>query len=486
MESRLLTGDGGAPKELHKWAARLWMRMDRDGNGTISRQELDCEEFRGILRALMAPEAGCMGGPSYARAEMNMNQALAFLLRKADLNSDQRISFEEFEALALRLRQDRLERRSTAIADLVFALFDLNQDGKLDKQEFREVYRFYHGRTPTESEFQREWAKLDKHAKFRIPREEYVRWLETSAANTAFWQGTPATTPAAGHAHSGNVERSLAAVAKQIGPRSKSEGALQAGVSERSSLPPAASSSSFAGARPVKKDHPWRPWDSYGHLGWARVQQTDEKLIPHPRSGTVGSGSRAGTASTGHRHGGSGASVGDSGGHSSSAADWKQEATWTSKGSQRSLDLLERPAWNRRVDPNPNWVNSQGRVCRPKGLRIMFSNPHTLSELQRYYQTHNGFQEQGRKLREEVDPPHKRTILSTEPLLTSPEDFIPGRGAPPNAVGRMRHPKTGERTTWRDQFQEPPQLKDLYVTSCDYRLSPPPRHLYVDEYDDEV
>jgi Ca2+-binding EF-hand superfamily protein len=188
--SRLAPEEHFSPREHREWAIKMWKRMDRDDNEVIGRRELDCEEFRSILRAAIVPERGAStGGTEYQRFEMNVNQAITFCMRKADLNDDQSLSFVEFENFMAALRQGHLARYTS---NLIFALFDLNSDGVIDESEFREIYRFYLGHVPKEAEFQLEWGKLDAKGEAKADLNTYTRWLQASE-NPVFKQHAPPT-----------------------------------------------------------------------------------------------------------------------------------------------------------------------------------------------------------------------------------------------------------------------------------------------------
>eukprot|EP00440_Ansanella_granifera_P026384 gb/GFBE01028661.1/.p1 GENE.gb/GFBE01028661.1/~~gb/GFBE01028661.1/.p1 ORF type:complete len:366 (+),score=81.30 gb/GFBE01028661.1/:1-1098(+) len=187
-----LQGSAFSLEEHHEWAAKMWRRMDRDGSGSITRQELDCEEFRAVIRSVLAPTSGAaMGGVEYARAEMNMSQAINFCLRKADLNGDASLSFEEFKSFLFILRHQDFGRST---AHLIFSLFDLDQDAYIDENEFREIYRFFQGHKPTEQEFQDEWGRLDCKGDQKVDVHRYIDWLKSSQ-NPVFSQHAPKPPP---------------------------------------------------------------------------------------------------------------------------------------------------------------------------------------------------------------------------------------------------------------------------------------------------
>lgn len=193
MQDNATGGARHAPQEYsneeehHEWASKMWARMDRDHSGAITRTELDCEEFRSTLKAVIAPNVGpSTGGVTYARAEMNIRQAMDFCLRKADLNNEGTLDFDEFKAFTRYLRQMTLAKHT---CNLIFALFDLNGDNTIDKDEFREICRFYLGHNPTQVEFEAEWMRLCDGDQV-VQRHHYIRWLQTST-NPVFRQHAP-------------------------------------------------------------------------------------------------------------------------------------------------------------------------------------------------------------------------------------------------------------------------------------------------------
>jgi Ca2+-binding EF-hand superfamily protein len=176
---------GGSPDKLHvEWAIRMWKRMDRDNSGTLTRKELDCEEMRTVLRMVLVPQDGshaCGGGASYARTTMNHEEALSFCVRKADINNDGILSFEEFKCFTWELRQK--SESNQQVASLIFALFDLDSDQIISESEFHEIYRFYLGHHPKRSDFEEEWARLHHDGVGRgVTRDRYMKWLDTLAS----------------------------------------------------------------------------------------------------------------------------------------------------------------------------------------------------------------------------------------------------------------------------------------------------------------
>jgi len=177
----------------HQWATKMWNRMDRDRSGSITRAELDCEEFRTVIRTALVGsrevEIGnaAGGGASYGRSQQNIQQAIGFLIRKSDTNHDGCLSFEEFRSFTRCLRQKQSAKHT---AHLIFALFDVDGDRHIDEEEFGEIYRYFVGYKPSRQAFQAEWAGLDLSGRGHISIDDYVRWLQNNK-NPAFKQYAP-------------------------------------------------------------------------------------------------------------------------------------------------------------------------------------------------------------------------------------------------------------------------------------------------------
>lgn len=168
--------DDADGQKHREWAERLWHRMDRDRSGTVTREELMCDEFQEILKAVIAPNR-TKTNAAYSRAEINVTQAVDFCMRKAAQNGSGELSFDEFSSFLRVLRKTGASSRK---ADLIFALFDLDQSGFLDKEEFLEVYRYFLGHRPTVEKFEEEWANVDVAATGRVSQKQYDRWLRAS------------------------------------------------------------------------------------------------------------------------------------------------------------------------------------------------------------------------------------------------------------------------------------------------------------------
>lgn len=174
FENRSFTAE-----EHHEWVFKLWNRMDRDHTGSLTREKLNCDEFQDVLHAVIAPDnCGEAHRATYGRAEMHIQQALDFLLRKATLNADGSISFNEFKSFMRMLRNQGDEHDRV---HLIFALFDLDGSNTINREEFIGIYSFFCGHSPTLIEVNNAFAQMDKYDKHEVTRNQFIRWMKTDA-----------------------------------------------------------------------------------------------------------------------------------------------------------------------------------------------------------------------------------------------------------------------------------------------------------------
>lgn len=253
LEQRVFTAE-----EHHEWAKKLWDRMDRDHSGYITSQELNCEEFQDVLHSVINPRRNATVVVSYGRAEQNVRQAVDFCMRKADLNHDQSLSFAEFKAFLRVLRNENLAEHT---ANLVFALFDLDGDERLDKEEFTEICRYYLGRKPTAAEFEALWGSLDTSclATDQVSREQYIAWLRTSA-HPLFRQHAPGVE--AGGGDEEEEEEEAAAEAARRRPEERGKDRLNGHGHRKVPMRPAPGMLSTQGVRYEPALGYRQPWNS--------------------------------------------------------------------------------------------------------------------------------------------------------------------------------------------------------------------------------
>lgn len=174
-------------EEHREWARKIWDRIDRDGSQELTVQELNCDEFQTVFRSLIAPLTAGKGVAGYERSEINLPNALNFCMRKADKNNDGILSFEEFEFF---LRSLRNERSPEHIANVTFALFDLDCSNRISLIEFREIYRYFLGHDALGDDLTKAWRSLDVERHGEVTKAEYCKWLR-KRAGPVFVQEAP-------------------------------------------------------------------------------------------------------------------------------------------------------------------------------------------------------------------------------------------------------------------------------------------------------
>lgn len=326
--------------EHHQWVIERWVKIDRDHDGFLNRKEIDSRYFRDALFE-------AVGGDLRQHVKMNLEGLVDWVRRKCDYNGDGLISFAEFEAFTgyLRSLKDGGQQDSSrSMAEVIFAMFDLNGDDSIDIEEFREIYRFFHGEKPKEDVFQAEWASLDAMGDQFIRKERYVQWLKERHPNLSL------DLDQKGH-HGG-----------------------------RSSPKPQGKAKSPQGTAPASQKLPTIDGADTG-VGQAKSPVDDPERYQAPGPNTwrnelagVDQGPRPGSRS------GGGARARSAGGTMRSSKGMSRSAS--EAGFRRSPSPAEVKPWNRRH----HVAGGPGNESKPQGQREYFSRPQSLPELQRYYE----------------------------------------------------------------------------------------------------
>lgn len=441
-----------SPREHHAWAQKMWRRMDRNATGSITRDELDCEEFRTIVRNALATGRGNTGGVSYERVQQNTQQAISFCLRKADLNHDGSLGFEEFESFLLYLRQDH---HAAHTAHLIFALFDLDGDMHLDEREFREIYRFYLGHNPHEEDFQEEWARLDLEGREFVMLDEYTKWLQTST-NPIFLQHAPEDSRSSSSQPGGDVERQKARSHERL-PSPDAHDVFSGGGSE---------------GRP-----------ELGRLPEERrtVAGVVSEVMSRKDVAAELRGGKAAAAAKQLAKAGTGGSEAFSMSQSSSAPTFRNTAkTALESDFDTMVDFSDttsmrtmRQTWGAGDAPKQRFHVTAGANINdvmPKGMRNYFSRPQSLPQLGRYQRTHKGFRKhrtEGAAIPEEK---YKSPVLSNYM-----ETMLPGRYEPGGTMKRRAGTKSKKLISWEDHWQTPAYLQPRYKPAVlDFQHPGPP------------
>eukprot|EP00929_Paragymnodinium_shiwhaense_P108002 TRINITY_DN74335_c0_g1_i1.p1 TRINITY_DN74335_c0_g1~~TRINITY_DN74335_c0_g1_i1.p1 ORF type:complete len:460 (-),score=75.62 TRINITY_DN74335_c0_g1_i1:96-1400(-) len=201
-------------EEHRAWSLKLWHRLDRDHSGLIEKTELLCDEVQDVLKSILVPKLAGKTIATYGRSEQNFLQVVNYIMRMADTDNSGELDYEEFD------RFMRVLRTQSGNPDLIFSMFDLDNDNTIEKEEFLGIFRFFLGRTPTEAEMNEQWRKLNPSNKEIVSRREFIQFF-MKTKNPVFKQKCP---PVIGAEHDDLLERSdIGAGASQMNRKKHGE-----------------------------------------------------------------------------------------------------------------------------------------------------------------------------------------------------------------------------------------------------------------------
>lgn len=110
------------------------------------------------------------GLPPHNPAAISYTGLVDFLSRRC-LSHTSTWDFERVDAVLLGIGND-----PDMETDLVFSLFDDDQDGKLCRENFKQLSLFYTGSTPSLELINSVWCQITP-SRYYIKKPEYMRWL---------------------------------------------------------------------------------------------------------------------------------------------------------------------------------------------------------------------------------------------------------------------------------------------------------------------
>jgi Ca2+-binding EF-hand superfamily protein len=161
-----------------QWAKEKFRQLDLDGNGNLSRLELGTASFADCIRECLG-EAQHLPGLKYLKSLVN------FVLGKADADGDNNLSLKEFESFTWKVKN--MQSDIDFETEFLFQIFDPDRNGKLDLEEFAQMFNFHSGgggQVSSKQYIKDVMAELDQDGDGSISLSEYRSWHRQSSQST--------------------------------------------------------------------------------------------------------------------------------------------------------------------------------------------------------------------------------------------------------------------------------------------------------------
>ena len=171
------------------WAEKRFSRLDSDRVGYLTDKEMQSGRFFDTIKETLDV-------PRPTHAVMS-RAGLTDWIKKA-LDKDEAkgvLTFEDFLELSEVLRH--VSDLPKVEAKLIFALFDCDRDGLINREEFKEIYRFFAQTAPPNETLHRIWEELEPQ-EGNIDSKKYFKWLKRSRRQEYFGKEQRQDTKVAG------------------------------------------------------------------------------------------------------------------------------------------------------------------------------------------------------------------------------------------------------------------------------------------------
>jgi hypothetical protein len=159
-----------------EWSRRRFRRLDRKNTGLLSDAVLTSEEFVKVVKE-------AIGVPLQSHAVMTAGGLRDWMLRHVqyDANKDSAVTkggldCEAFSALTWKLKH--LSTHPRLEASFIFAIFDSDGDGKINREEFKQIYQFFTKQTAPAQTILKLWVELDDLKRGFLDKRQYMKWLQ--------------------------------------------------------------------------------------------------------------------------------------------------------------------------------------------------------------------------------------------------------------------------------------------------------------------
>lgn len=159
--------------EYHRqWSERAFAQLDANKDGELERRELNGRIFDRLMRELLS---------EHLPQSFDTNAFRQFIIRLGDVDGNGFLSRGEFQFFTWRLKC--MDQDLDLEADFIFSIFDADRDGRLSRNEFTQLFKFWSKdnlpNSPgasSQAYIDKQYKELDKDGDGFITKQEFKIW----------------------------------------------------------------------------------------------------------------------------------------------------------------------------------------------------------------------------------------------------------------------------------------------------------------------